>query len=150
MFIFTDLNRPQGVVISIDLEYIAPLEGASILDSSDFTNKITQNRICDILAGRQADIVMSDMAPKASGVKFMDHELIIGLCYSVLKFSISVLKEGGTVVCKLWQGNDQMKLESVMEKMFNNTRVIKPPASRSQSAEVFLLGQGFRGVKKPD
>ncbi|XP_041363864.1 rRNA methyltransferase 2, mitochondrial-like [Gigantopelta aegis] len=146
----TDLNSPQGVVISIDLDYIAPLVGANILDKSDFTHENTQNEVLHILDGRKADIVLSDMAPKASGVKFMDHDLIIGLCFSVLKFSVGVLKEGGIVLCKLWQGSDQTKLEGVMENMFNKTRVIKPPASRSQSAEVFLLGQGFRGIKQPN
>lgn len=122
-----------------------PIEGAYVLHQSDFTSKETQQTILTILNGRQADVVMSDMAPSASGQKSLDHDIIVDLCYSVLLFSRRVLKPGGHVLCKLWQGSELRKLELTMGKLFENVKVVKPSASRQDSSEIFLLGRNFVG-----
>lgn len=101
-----------------------------------------------ILNGRPVDVVLSDMAPKASGQKYLDHECIVALCFSVLRFSQTVLKPGGSLLCKLWQGSEQQSLEVAMRKLFENVKVVKPNASRKDSAEIFLLCRNFLEEKK--
>ena len=90
---------------------------------------------------------MSDMAPKASGNKELDHYNIIKLCFSVLKFSLAVLKPGGHLLVKLWQGAEQQQLQDICGQHFVKTNFVKPPASREQSAEVFLLAKDFKETR---
>ena len=90
---------------------------------------------------------MSDMAPRASGNKELDHHNIIQLCYSVLKFSMNVLSPGGNMLVKMWQGADQQTFEEVCQKLFEKTVFVKPPSSREHSAELFLLAKGMRQRK---
>ncbi|XP_076459004.1 rRNA methyltransferase 2, mitochondrial-like [Babylonia areolata] len=125
-----------------------PVEGAYIIHQSDFTLPDTQRKVQTILNGRPVNVVLSDMAPRATGQKSLDHELIISLCFSVLVFARNVLRPGGHVVCKLWQGGEQQKLESAMGMMFEKVKVVKPASSRTDSAEIFLVGKNFHGEKK--
>lgn len=146
MIFFPEASQPQGTLIGIDLQSLSPIQGAILLHPCDFTAKETQSQVLDILKDRKADIVLSDMAPNASGVKSLDHDKIVELCSSVLRFSTVVLKEGGHVLCKLLMGNKQNWLEAGMSKMFSQVNYVKPQASRTESAEVFLLGRGFKGT----
>ncbi|KAK7113524.1 rRNA methyltransferase 2, mitochondrial-like [Littorina saxatilis] len=143
-----EASKAKGLVIGIDLEHMVPVEGAYILHQSDFTSQNTQQKILNILSGRQVDVVLSDMAPRATGQKALDHEQIINLCFTVLIFGRNVLRPGGHLVCKLWQGSDQPKLEHAMSTMFKKVKVAKPDSSRSESAEVFLVGKNFLEQKK--
>ncbi|GFR91352.1 ribosomal RNA large subunit methyltransferase E [Elysia marginata] len=144
-----DVSQPRGTVIGIDLQNMAPIDGVHLLSLCDFTSEGTQNCIRNILQDRKADVLLSDMAPAATGVKSHNHEAIIKLCFSVLKFGLSVVREGGTIVCKLWTGGDQPRLEKAMHAICENVRVVKPDASRGDSAEIFLMGRGFRGFRNP-
>ncbi|BFZ02597.1 hypothetical protein BsWGS_05636 [Bradybaena similaris] len=139
-----DSSAPKGLVIGVDLQNVAPIDGVHMMQSSDFTVEATQCKITEILQGRLADVILSDMAPKASGINFHDHEVIVKLCFSVLRFSLNVLREGGTLVCKLWTGGDQPRLETAMKSVFDHVRIVKPDASRDDSAEIFILGRGFK------
>merc|ERR1711976_433058 len=116
-----------------------PIEGATLFHGADFASQETQHKILNSLNKRKADVVMSDMAPKATGIKTMDHENIVKLCMSALKFSSVVLEEGGTFLCKLWNGREQQQLEKLTKMVFKQIQIVKPEASRSDSAEVFLL-----------
>ena len=120
-----------------------PVEGAVILHEHDFTDRETQEKLCQILNGMKVDVVISDMAPRATGIKSMDHEMIIKLCLEGLKFSNKVLNEGGTYLCKLWQGGSWLKLETTLKIFFRDVKIVKPFASRSDSAEVFALSREF-------
>ncbi|CAG5129039.1 unnamed protein product [Candidula unifasciata] len=137
-------SAPKGLVIGVDIQNMAPIDGVHLLQASDFTVKETQCKITEILQGQLADVILSDMAPRATGLKSHNHDIIVGLCFSVLRFSLNVLKEGGTLVCKLWMGGDQPRLENAMNSVFDNVRFVKPDASRDDSAEVFILGRGFK------
>ena len=141
--IIIDENKDIGVVIGIDLLPITPIDGAILLSKCDFTEESTQDTIQQHLQHRKVDVVLSDMAPNASGVKQMDHGAIVKLCFSVLKFSVNHLKQGGTMVCKLWNGSEQEKLENTLSKFFSVVKPVKPVASRSESAEMFLLCKNF-------
>ena len=122
-----------------------PLDGCITLSKSDFTSVDTQKKIKDILKGAKADAVVSDMAPNACGLKDLDHDNIIDLCVSVLDFSYPVLKENGVLLCKLWQGSRQSYLESLLKRSFSSVKLVKPKASRDDSAEIYLLARNFIG-----
>lgn len=136
------------MVIGIDLQHMMPVEGAFILHQSDFTSPDTRQQVLKILNGRPVDTVLSDMAPRATGQKSLDHEQIVDLCFSVLMFGRKVLRPGGHLVCKLWQGREQKKLETAMGSLFEKVKVVKPDSSRMDSAEIFLVGKNFLVLKK--
>lgn len=132
-------------MIAIDLQPMAPIKGATLLPQCDFRDISTQRKILSILSGKKVDVVLSDMAPNASGIKSLDHDNIVDLCLSALRFSAGVLEHGGTFLCKLWQGTRQEQLQRFMQQGFKNVSVIKPHASRSDSSEIYLLGTQFTG-----
>ena len=125
------------------MQSITPIDGATILPNYDLRQLSTQQKILNMLDGQRVDVVLSDMAPNASGMKSLDHENIIDLCLVGLKFSAAVLKDGGTYLCKLWQGGRQPELQEFMQQCFNTVKVIKPKASRTESAEIYMLGRNF-------
>ncbi|XP_063845431.1 rRNA methyltransferase 2, mitochondrial-like isoform X4 [Scylla paramamosain] len=120
---------------------IHPLPGATLLGGRDFTSPQTQQQILELLSSRKIDVVLSDMAPKASGIKDLDHENIIRLAYAALGFAIQNTAEGGSFLCKVWQGFLIQQLISDMKKSFRTVKVVKPPASRGDSSEKFLVGK---------
>ena len=138
----------ESQIIGVDLQDFIPVEGATILKKSDFTSAETQQKILDLLAGKKADIVLSDMAPNATGIKSLDHEQIVELCIAVIRFANVVLAPGGTCLVKLWQGGEQAKLETLMRKLFQRVQVVIPSASRPDSAELFILARNFQGIPK--
>lgn len=143
-----DDDSCYGKVVSIDLQSIEPIENVQLLEGCDFTEEATQTKIERILNGRQANVVLSDMAPNSTGNKHLDHDKISELCMSVLKFSTSVLTPGGHVLCKIWDGQNRELLVKVMERMFQVVYIVKPASSRSDSSEIFLLGQRYKLKKK--
>ncbi|XP_045212851.2 rRNA methyltransferase 2, mitochondrial-like [Mercenaria mercenaria] len=143
-----DGTQKEGMVIAVDLRDIEPIDGVTVFANSDFTKSETQSKLLRMLDNRLANTVLSDMAPNASGNREHDHQVISELCLSVLKFSSQVLESGGHVVCKLWDGSEKKKLLSVMNRMFETVKTIKPDASRSDSAEIFLVGLYFKLRKK--
>ena len=134
----------KGQVIGVDLLDIESLEGVSFFTGRDFTSKDTQQEIIDTLHGRLANVVLSDMAPNASGDKSLDHDAICELCLSVLRFSSQVLEKNGHVLCKLWDGEGKKRILNVMDRMFSSTKIVKPKASRLDSSEIYVLGLEYK------
>ncbi len=89
------------------------------------------------------DVVLSDMAPATTGNKSVDHIRSIGLCERALEIAILSLREGGSFFCKVFQGGDFPGFVSLCKKYFKEVRIVKPKGSRSESVEIFVLGQGF-------
>ncbi|XP_055609031.1 rRNA methyltransferase 2, mitochondrial-like [Uranotaenia lowii] len=141
-------DKPKGMVIGVDLLQVYPIKHATILGNSDFTRPETQNRIRELLADRRVDCVLSDMAPNATGVRSLDQENIITLCYSVLRFAILMSSKNASLLVKIWDNNEVPTLEKNMAKYYEQVRRIKPRASRSDSAEAFILARGFIGVER--
>ncbi|ESP03933.1 hypothetical protein LOTGIDRAFT_109890 [Lottia gigantea] len=139
-----------GTVIGIDLQNFEPIDGVHVLSECDFTLPESQSKILDILNGQKADVILSDMAPNASGIKSMDHDVIIELCQAVLQFGLWVLKPGGTILCKLWMGANQKSFENDLKSNFESVKVVKPASSRSDSSEIFLLARNFQLITWPD
>ena len=147
-YIFSGQGKPVGKVIAVDKQHCQPIQGAQIL-IKDFTKATTKEEILlGLLNGQKAHVVLSDMAPSPSGLKSLDHQVICSLATDVLRFAREVLTEGGHFLCKIWQGADQKKLHNEIANNFRKVKVIKPSASRSESAEMFLLGQGYKGMDK--
>jgi len=142
-FFFSDQITRRGIVIGVDLQSMEPIEGVVLFPGHDFTLPDTQDKILTTLDNRLADVVISDMAPSASGHNDLDHDRIAKLCLSVLQFSTRVLKSGGHVLCKIWDGQDCEYLMKIMERMFKTVKIVKPSASRAGSAEVYLLGVNY-------
>src|SRR6056300_472381 len=95
--------------------------------------------------GGTADVVMSDMAAASSGHKQTDHLRIISLCEAAAYFAFDVLEEGGTFVAKVLAGGAEGELQKLLKNKFNKVVNVKPPSSRADSSEKFVIATGFRG-----
>lgn len=113
----------------------------------DFTSSESQKKIMDFLNDKKVDVVISDMAPNATGVRSLDNENIIKLCYAALRFAVQISKKDASLLVKLWQCGVTKELDNDIARFYNNVKVVKPNSSRSDSTEIFLLGRGFKGLK---
>ncbi|XP_053607093.1 rRNA methyltransferase 2, mitochondrial isoform X2 [Plodia interpunctella] len=144
-----DKTKPKGSVLAIDKLQIFPIEGATIMNNLDFSTIDAHDKVVDALNGQQVDVVLSDMAPSATGVRELDKDRIIGLCYMALRFAALVTKINGSLLFKVWDGKEVPILEMDLERFYNNIKILKPKASRSDSSEKFILARGFKGVQRP-
>lgn len=142
-----DPSAPVGFVLGVDLLHVFPLEGATFLCPADVTDPKTLQRIRELLPGGRADVILSDMAPNATGIRSLDHDRLIGLCSSLLDLAPDVLEPGGTFLCKTWAGSQSLALRKRLTGQFQNTRAVKPRASRKESAEVYLLATQYQRGK---
>jgi len=141
-----DVNQRKGLVVAVDLIGIYPIDGVTIVPNSDFTSKNTQNLIHQVLDGRKVDVILSDMAPNASGVHDLDYESILTLVYAAIEFSIGSLKRGGTLLFKIWEGGREKQIEQDLLQFYEKVTRVKPNASRSDSSEKFLIASKFKGI----
>lgn len=139
-----DPDLPNGTVIGIDLLNIPPLEGAHFLSSHDVTHPTTHTKLLELLPNGQAHVILSDMAPNASGIREMDHERLITMCLSLLDLAEKVLQPGGSLVCKYWDGILAHKLQDKLSRVFSSVRTLKPNASRKDSAERYFFAKTYR------
>ena len=138
-------NKPIGTVLGIDLQEIEPIAGCE-LHQLDFLADDADALVKGWLGGK-ADVVMSDMAASASGHKGTDHLRIIALVEAALAFAFDVLEEDGTFVAKVLAGGAELTMQNQLKKAFRKVANVKPPASRADSSEKFVVAQGFRGLK---
>lgn len=136
-------DKPVGTVLGIDLQEVEPIAGADI-HQLDFLEDGADDKIKEWLGGA-ADVVMSDMAAASSGHKQTDHLRIIALCEAAAELAFDVLDEGGTFVAKVLAGGAEGGLQQELKKRFAKVANVKPPASRSDSSEKFVVATGFRG-----
>lgn len=144
-FILTDPAVPTGFVLGVDLLRISPLEGAVFLSETDIADPSTLRAIQSLLPLGKADVILSDMAPNATGIKELDHQKLINLCLGLLDISQSILKPKGTMLCKFWDGSEARLLQNRLKEQFQDVRTIKPQASRKDSAESYYLARLYRG-----
>ena len=134
----------KGQVIAIDYLGVDPIPGVDILEL-DFTDDSAEPLLKSKLRDGVADIVLSDMAAPTVGHTNTDHLRIMGLAEQAAAFAIDVLAPGGVFLCKVFQGGTERDLLNMLKKNFAVVRHVKPPASRSDSAELYVLATGFRG-----
>jgi 23S rRNA (uridine2552-2'-O)-methyltransferase len=137
------LAGPTGRVVGIDLQEMLPVPGAELLQL-DFLSEDAPERLEAALGG-PVDVVLSDMAPSSTGHSKTDHLRIMGLAEAALDFAESALAPGGAFVCKVLQGGSEKALLDRLKRHFAKVRHIKPPASRADSSELYVVAQGFRG-----
>ena len=100
------------------------------------------------MLGGKVDVVLSDMAANATGHRKTDHLRIMALAEAAAQFAREVLAEGGGFLCKVLQGGTEAALLAELKRDFESVKHVKPPASRSDSAELYLLARGFRGAQR--
>ncbi len=137
-------GKPVGRVLGVDLQEVEPIAGAEI-HVLDFLSDGADAQVKEWLGGK-ADVVMSDMAAAASGHKGTDHLRIVALIEAALAFAFDVLEEDGTFVAKVLAGGAENEMQTVLKKAFKKVANVKPPSSRSDSSEKFVVAQGFRGA----
>jgi len=133
----------KGRVIALDILDLKPIPGVEFL-KLDFLDETAPERLKALLGGN-ADVVLSDMAANATGHRKTDHLRIMALAEAAVHFARDVLAEGGAFLCKVLQGGTETVLLAELKRDFENVKHVKPPASRSDSAELYLLARVFRG-----
>ena len=136
-------GKARGRIIGIDLQEVEPVAGAEI-HQLDFLAEGADELVKQWLGG-PADVVMSDMAAASSGHKQTDHLRIMMLCEAAAHFAFDVLSPGGTFVAKVLAGGAEGELQHLLKQKFTRVANVKPPASRADSSEKFVVAQGFRG-----
>lgn len=141
-------NNRGGEVVGIDLLPVEPLAGAKLIEM-DFMADEAPDELKRLMGG-PADVVLSDMAASATGHKPTDHLRIMHLCELALEFAMEVLKPGGSFLAKVLQGGAEKDLMTMLRTNFKVVRHVKPKASRSDSAEMYVLATGFKGNRAAD
>jgi 23S rRNA (uridine2552-2'-O)-methyltransferase len=132
----------RGRVVAIDLLDMPPIPRVDFLNL-DFLDPAAPDRLKAMLGG-EADLVLSDMAANATGHRQTDHLKIMALAEAAAMFACEVLKPGGGFLCKVLRGGTEAALLATLKRDFANVKHVKPQASRSDSAELYLLALGFR------
>jgi 23S rRNA (uridine2552-2'-O)-methyltransferase len=139
-------GKPRGRVLGLDLQEMEAIAGAE-LRQMDFLEEDADAQVRAWLGG-QADVVMSDMAAAASGHPQTDYMRIVALCEVAADLAEEVLAPGGVFVSKVLGGGAEPALVARLNKSFAKVAHVKPPASRKDSSEKFLVATGFRGAPK--
>jgi 23S rRNA (uridine2552-2'-O)-methyltransferase len=135
-------GKAEGRVVAVDISPMDPVPGATVLQG-DCHEAATIAAVKEAIGG-SADLVLSDMAPPATGHAHTDHLRIIALAEIAHESAIELLAPGGSFVCKVLQGGAQGDLLAALKRDFAAVRHVKPAASRADSSEVYLVAQGFR------
>jgi 23S rRNA (uridine2552-2'-O)-methyltransferase len=137
------VKRGASSVLAMDLLPIDPIRGATIIQG-DFTDPDMPTRLAGAV-GAGADLVLSDMAPNTIGHASTDHIRIVALAELALDFAVQVLTPGGAFVAKVFQGGSEKQVLDALKRNFTSVRHAKPPASRKESSELYVVATGFKG-----
>ncbi len=136
------VRRGASEVVALDIQVMDQLAGATILQG-DFTDPDMADRLIEMLGGK-VDLVLSDLAPNTTGHTDTDHLRIMALAEMALDFAVRVLVPGGGFVAKLFQGGSERQMLTILKRHFAQVRHAKPPASRKDSSELYVVASGFR------
>ena len=133
-----------GQIVAIDYLAFDPIAGVEIVQLN-FMDETAPDKLKSLMRSAQADVVLSDLAAPTTGHTRTDHLRIMGLAEAAIAFACEVLKPGGAFLSKVFQGGTEGDLLRILKQHFAVVRHIKPPASRAESAELYVLATGFRG-----
>jgi 23S rRNA (uridine2552-2'-O)-methyltransferase len=139
------LMAGKGRVIAVDIGEMEPIAGVEQL-RLDMTDADAAERIRAVLGGKLADVVLSDMHAPATGHKATDHLRIMSLVEAALDLAEEILAPGGSFLAKVLQGGASRDLVARLNRSFAKVRHVKPKASRTESAEMYVLATGFRAA----
>lgn len=137
---------PGGKVIAVDLLEIAPMSGVTVL-RGDFREPAMRAELITALAGLKADVVLSDMSPNISGIASADQAQAAELVRVAIDFCRAQLKPEGAFLVKVFQGEEFVNVLRDLKAVFGAVRTLKPPASREESRETYLLARGLKGIQ---
>jgi len=140
--IAADIVGSDGMVVALDILPMDPLAGVAVLEG-DFQEEGVFNQLLATIGERPVDIVMSDMAPNMSGMRSIDQPKAMYLCELSLDLARSVLKPGGSMLIKLFQGEGSDEFIRECRKSFRKVLIRKPAASRARSREVYMLALNY-------
>jgi 23S rRNA (uridine2552-2'-O)-methyltransferase len=132
----------NGTVIGIDLSSIKAIEGIIFL-RGDMTQEESITRLRQVIADKEADVIISDMSPNISGNYSVDQARSVFLCEQALKTANILLKKNGNFICKIFEGEDLKDLLEKIKSMFITVKQFNPPASRKTSSEVYIIAKSF-------
>jgi len=134
---------PKGKVVGVDLQPIEPLEGVETVQG-DMRKEETVMDMLEALGGK-ADVVLSDMSPNISGSYSMDHARSVDLCEHALEFADKVLRPGGALVMKIFEGDMMPDFMKLVKARFKEIKLYGPDASRASSSEIYIIARDFIG-----
>jgi 23S rRNA (uridine2552-2'-O)-methyltransferase len=137
-------NAPAASIVGIDLLATDPIDGVTTLQM-DFMDETAPDRLRDALGG-PADLVLSDMASNTVGHQQTDHLRTMALVEAGLEFAREILRPGGAYVAKVLAGGADHDLVADLKRNFATVKHAKPPASRKESSEWYVVAQGFKGT----
>ncbi|HVJ71706.1 MAG TPA: RlmE family RNA methyltransferase [Sphingomicrobium sp.] len=137
-------RSPQAAIAGIDLLPTDPIDGVAILQM-DFMDEVAPARLKEALGVEHADLVMSDMAANTVGHPQTDHLRTMALVEAGMEFAAEILRPGGAYVAKVLAGGADNNLVAALKRHFSTVKHAKPPASRKDSSEWYVIAQGFKG-----
>lgn len=136
---------PNGMVVALDLLPINISSANLVTIQKDFLDPDTPDLLIQALKGEKPNIIMSDLAPNTTGHKSVDSLRIMNMCEQVFGLADSILREQGSVICKIFQGGvPEQELLNHIKRSFKKIKHYKPPASRKESKEIYLIAQDYR------
>ena len=141
--VLKEIMGDNGKILALDKIWMEDVEGVDFI-KGDFTEGEVYEELME-KCPEKVDVVLSDMAPETSGHTGNDHLRIMGLAEMAVDFAFNVLKPNGTFLTKLFQGGEEVQFRDDLRKRFSKVQFIKPPSSRKDSVEIFLLCTGFKG-----
>ncbi len=139
------LAGPEGRVVGVDLQPIEPLgESQVFLLQGDIVSAVSQEKTRELL-GHGADCVLSDLAPRLSGIRDADLSRSAELVRAALNFACALLKPGGSFLVKTFMGEGTADLLAELRQRFTSVRSTRPEATRKSSSEIYVIAKGFRG-----
>ncbi len=139
-------KRVHGRIIALDILPMEPIADVEFIQG-DFREESVAKELGDRLGGEKVDVVISDMAPNLSGVESADAARVMHVCELALEFALSHLKPEGALLVKTFNGSGYSQLVELFKRHFVSVSPRKPPASRAQSSETFLLGRRLKPQK---
>lgn len=137
-------TKTRPLVIAVDRVAIDPIPGVTVV-TADFLAADAPAMVLAELRGAAVDVVLSDMAAATTGHRQTDHLRTMRLCEAAADFALSSLAPGGAFVAKVFRGGTEGPLLARLKRAFASVDHVKPPASRTGSAELYLVARGFRG-----
>lgn len=145
-----ELVGAEGLIVGVDLSFIKPLPYDNV---KIIRGDITEPSVLDALlnaGGRPFDVLVSDLAPKFSGIHDLDHARQIDLARAALQSAQKVLRRGGSMIVKVLMGSEFISFKGELERSFSSVKIFKPRASREHSTETYLICKGFIGGEGDD
>lgn len=137
----TERVGPKGRVVGVDLQPIEPIQGVETVQG-DMRKEETVLDMLEALGGK-ADVILSDMSPNISGSYSMDHARSVDLCEHALEFAGKVLKPGGALVMKIFEGDMMQDFMKLVKARFREVKLYAPDASRASSSEIYIVAKGL-------